>query len=58
MSRLNNENLDEKIVTMKNDNQSLRERIVQSTVEINDQEQEFKELQLLCQELSLDFKDA
>ncbi len=36
----------------------LRERIVAQTAEINDQESEFQELQLLCKDLQLDFKDA
>lgn len=43
---------------MKGNNQELREKIVANTAEINDQEQEFQELQLMCQDLALDFKGA
>ncbi len=58
MSRFTENDLSDKVAKMENENQDLRERIVGSTGEINDQEQEFQELQLICQELTLDFKDA
>ena len=55
---MNDEDLQRKISEMREGNQNLRERIVAGTTEINDQEAEFKELQLLCQDLTLDFKEA
>ena len=58
MSRFTDNDLNDKIAKMEMENQDLRERIVGSTGEINDQEQEFQEMQLICQELTLDFKDA
>ena len=58
MTRMNNNDLSNKINEMHQNNQQLRERIVTHTAEINDQEAEFQELQLLCKDLVLDFKDA
>ena len=58
ISRFTDNDLNDKIAKMEMENQDLRERIVGSTGEINDQEQEFQEMQLICQELTLDFKDA
>ena len=58
ISRFTDNDLNDKIAKMEMENQDLRERIVGSTGEINDQEQEFQEMQLICQELTLDLKDA
>jgi len=41
MSRFTDNDLNDKIAKMEMENQNLRERIVSSTGEINDQEQEF-----------------
>ena len=43
---------------MSNENNELRDKILEHTREINEQEAEFNEVQLLCQDLVLDFKDA
>lgn len=58
MSSLNNDTLQSKCHEMADNNNSLRERIVELTAEINDQEEEFQEMQLLCRDLVLDFKEA
>ena len=58
MSELNTDQLNNKCDDMQENNQTLRERIVTLTAEINDQEQEFQEMQLLCKDLVLDFKEA
>ena len=55
---MNSDSLVGRCVDMKDNNQTLRERIVSQTAQINDQEQEFQELQLLCKDLVLDFKEA
>ena len=44
MSRMNDKDLDNKITTMSENNETLRQRIVNATTEINDQESEFHEL--------------
>ena len=58
MSRMNEDDVQERIQVMNNENQELRDRILEETQCVNDQEAEFNELQLLCQDLVLDFKDA
>ena len=58
LNLLNQNDLTDKITEMSGNNQDLRERIVTNTAEINDQEQEFLELQLLCKDLALDFKSS
>ena len=40
---------------MSAENDELRDRILEHTREINEQEAEFNEVQLLCQDLVLDF---
>ena len=55
---MNSDSLVGRCIDMKDNNQTLRERIVSQTAQINDQEQEFQELQLLCKDLVLDFKEA
>ena len=55
---MNETDLNENINQLEDNNQELREKIVTSTAEMQDQQAEFKELQLLCEDLQLDFKGA
>ena len=50
--------LDQKINTLETGNAALREEIMGYNDEINEQEEDFKEVQLMCDELVLDFKGA
>jgi len=58
MGQMNEDSLLSRIEELKANNQKQRERIVEHTAEINDQELEFHELQLICKDLVLDFKQA
>ena len=58
MAALNDDALTKQISDMEENNNSLREKIVNQTSAINDQESEFMELQLICKDLVLDFRGA
>ena len=58
MAALNDDALTQKIKDMDENNNNLREKIVNQTSSINDQESEFMELQLICKDLVLDFRGA